>query len=372
MQLRYQMKDILPLLPIPQPPQGKTSYNIPCPICEAPGSGKRHLNINLKKNVFCCPKCGRFSGGVLDLYAFYEGLPRRKAYRQLQARLEGQGTYVYHRSEAERPKAAPPPENPEAALADADTRHRVYTALLTRLQLAPDHRENLLGRGLVDDEITRLQYRTAPTSGLADLAAALEGEGCSPLGGPGFYRDRQGQWTLASYRRGILIPCRDRFGRIQSLHVRLDKELKRGGKFLTFSSPDKRDGCGAQNWCHMAGPVQPEILLIEGYMKADIVHYFTGQTVLAIPGVTSIQHLESVLKELIGLGVKHVMTCFDMDYMRNWHVEGAYGKLREMLGGLNLTFGTYVWDPAYNGLDDYIWQFWMNKGELSHESLEKA
>ncbi len=107
-------------------------------------------------------------------------------------------------------------------------------------------------------------------------------------------------------------------------------------------------------------------------MKADIVHYFTGQTVLAIPGVTSIQHLESVLKELIGLGVKHVMTCFDMDYMRNWHVEGAYGKLREMLGGLNLTFGTYVWDPAYNGLDDYIWQFWMNKGELSHESLEKA
>ena len=372
MQLRYQMKDILPLLPIPQPPQGKTSYNIPCPICEAPGSGKRHLNINLKKNVFCCPKCGRFSGGVLDLYAFYEGLPRRTANSQRPARLDGQGTILSHRSVAQRPTAAPPPENPEAALADADTRHRVYTALLTRLQLAPDHRENLLGRGLVDDEITRLQYRTAPTSGLADLAAALEGEGCSPLGVPGFYRDRQGQWTLASYRRGILIPCRDRFGRIQSLHVRLDKELKRGGKFLTFSSPDKRDGCGAQNWCHMAGPVQPEILLIEGYMKADIVHYFTGQTVLAIPGVTSIQHLESVLKELIGLGVKHVMTCFDMDYMRNWHVEGAYGKLREMLGGLNLTFGTYVWDPAYNGLDDYIWQFWMNKGELSHESLEKA
>ena len=94
MQLRYQMKDILPLLPIPQPPQGKTSYNIPCPICEAPGSGKRHLNINLKKNVFCCPKCGRFSGGVLDLYAFYEGLPRRTAHRQLLARLHAQGPNV--------------------------------------------------------------------------------------------------------------------------------------------------------------------------------------------------------------------------------------------------------------------------------------
>lgn len=56
MDLRYQMTDILPLLPIPQPPYGKTSYNIPCPICDhAEGRGK-HLNINLKKNVFCCPK----------------------------------------------------------------------------------------------------------------------------------------------------------------------------------------------------------------------------------------------------------------------------------------------------------------------------
>jgi len=38
MQLRYQMNDILPLLPVPQPPYGKTAYNIPCPICDAPGS----------------------------------------------------------------------------------------------------------------------------------------------------------------------------------------------------------------------------------------------------------------------------------------------------------------------------------------------
>lgn len=33
-------------------------------------------------------------------------------------------------------------------------------------------------------------------------------------------------------------------------------------------------------------------------MKADIVHHFTGQTVIAIPGVTSIRHLKLVLDEL--------------------------------------------------------------------------
>ena len=68
----YHMTDIIPLLPIPQPPYGKVSYNIPCPKCQ---SGSQHrkgrLNINLKKDVFRCPKCGQFEGGVFDLYAYY-------------------------------------------------------------------------------------------------------------------------------------------------------------------------------------------------------------------------------------------------------------------------------------------------------------
>ena len=66
-------------------------------------------------------------------------------------------------------------------------------------------------------------------------------------------------------------------------------------------------------------------------MKADIVHFFTGQTVLAIPGVTSLHYLEKALKELTQLGVRHVMTCFDMDYLKNWHVEAAYGNLIQLL-----------------------------------------
>ena len=140
--------------------------------------------------------------------------------------------------------------------------------------------------------------------------------------------------------------------------------MKKGGKFLTFSSIDKKDGVGAENWCHIAGPVQECVYLIEGYMKADIVHFFTGQTVLAIPGVTSLHYLEKALKELTQLGVRHVMTCFDMDYLKNWHVEAAYGNLIQLLGGLPLTFGTYLWSPDYNGLDDYIWEFFMRKHPL--------
>lgn len=118
-----------------------------------------------------------------------------------------------------------------------------------------------------------------------------------------------------------------------------------------------------ENWCHMVGPVREKILLIEGYMKADIVHHFTGQTMLAIPGVTSLQHLEAALKDLIPLGVRHVMTCFDMDYLKNWHVENAYRNLVTLLGKLDITFGTYLWVPDHNGLDDYIWEFCLNQGK---------
>ena len=98
--------------------------------------------------------------------------------------------------------------------------------------------------------------------------------------------------------------------------------MSKGGKFLTFSSIDKKDGVGAENWCHMA------------------------------------------LNELTELGVRHVMTCFDMDYLKNWHVEAAYSKLIQLLGGLPLTFGTYLWSPEYNGMDDYIWEFFMMKHHL--------
>ena len=76
--MAYQMTDILPLLPIPQPPHGRSAYNIPCPLCDRPGTREKHLNINLKRNVYRCPKCGQFQGGVFDLYAYYMGIPRDK------------------------------------------------------------------------------------------------------------------------------------------------------------------------------------------------------------------------------------------------------------------------------------------------------
>ena len=162
MQLRYQMNDILPLLPVPQPPYGKTAYNIPCPICDTPGSRDRHLNINLKKNVFCCPKCSEFSGSVFDLYAYYEGVPRCDVLKLLRNILGDTESRFYAETGPKHKKSPPhPPEIPQTPLADIERRHRVYSALLECLPLANDHWENLRNRGLSDDAVRHFQVQAA-------------------------------------------------------------------------------------------------------------------------------------------------------------------------------------------------------------------
>lgn len=68
----FHMADIIPLIGLPHPPYGRSSYNVPCPCCDDEPRAK-HLNINLQKDVFRCPRCG-FSGGIFDLYAYYTGI----------------------------------------------------------------------------------------------------------------------------------------------------------------------------------------------------------------------------------------------------------------------------------------------------------
>ena len=336
----FHMVDVIPLLGLPSPPAGKSSYNIPCPCCDDRPKGK-HLNINLRKDVFRCPRCG-FSGGVLDLYAFYAKIPREKVLEEL---LDRKGKMT-------RPQQARLPVVEESPLTGVEERHATYTALLQNLTLASDHRENLLSRGLSPEEIHRLGYKTTPVLGFSSLAKRLREKGLYLAGVPGFYKN-QSQWTLKIPGRGILIPVRDVQGQIQGLQVRLDNVERR--KFRWVSSAGLEEGCGPKTWVHLAGEPRPLVLLTEGPMKADVIHFLTGQTVLAVAGVNSLSQLRPVLEELCAAGMEKVMTAFDMDYLVNPHVENGQENLAALLSQLKIPYGTYLWDPRYKGLDDYIW-----------------
>ena len=247
-----------------------------------------------------------------------------------------------------------PEVKPECPLTDIDSRHATYSALLSKLSLAADHRENLLSRGLTEADIERLGYKTTPVIGMSALAKQLRSEGHYLAGVPGFYRDTSGSWCFIHEKRGILIPVRDHLGRIQGLQVRRDNVTKR--KFRWISSTDQEDGCRAEGWTHLVGPVRPTLVLTEGPMKADVINALTGMTVLAVPGVNTLTQLELMLTELRREGLVEIKTAFDMDFAVNHHVQNGYNSLLALLGNMGFRYGTYLWDPNYKGLDDYIWE----------------
>lgn len=356
----FHMWDIISLLGIPMPPSGRSSYYVQCPCCDD-NPRKKHLNINLKKEVFRCPKCG-ISGGIFDLYSLYTGVSRDKVRKALVERLgvsENQ-----HRSKT----VVKPQTNPECPITDVASRHATYSALLSKLTLAADHKENLRSRGLTENDIIRLGYKTTPVVGMTTIAAQLQTEGLCLAGVPGFYRNESGAWTFISEKRGILVPVRDRSGRIQGLQIRRDNVTRR--KFRWVSSAERTDGCHAEGWTHLAGPVCPMLVLTEGPMKADVIHALTGLTVLAVPGVNALTQLEAALSDLKSQGLVEIKTAFDMDFCTNQHVQNGYSSLLQMIGSMDFRFGTYLWDPRYKGLDDYIWEYCLQKGKSEAVSPE--
>ena len=309
------------------------------------------MNINLEKDVFRCPRCG-FSGGMFDLYAFYSGVDRRKAREALLARLNIEDLGIAGLQQRRKHKKKTTEECP---ITDVETRDETYRALLDKLSLASDHKENLLARGFTEEEIIRRGYKTMPVAGNAVLAKQLLSEGKYLSGVPGFYHAEDGRWSFVHENRGILIPARDPYGKIQGLQLRMDNAAKR--KFRWISSIGKQDGTKAECWTHLAGQPQHTVILTEGPMKADVIHHLTGDTVLAVPGVNSLNHLEQALNYLKEHGTGHIMTAFDMDYLANPNVDNGYVRLREILSKVGMQYGTYLWDPQYKGLDDYIWQY---------------
>ena len=173
-----------------------------------------------------------------------------------------------------------------------------------------------------------LGYKTTPMVGTTILAKQLLSEGFYLSGVPGFYHNDEGQWTFIKNFRGILIPVRNHEGKIQGLQLRRDDVSKR--KFRWVSSAGRQDGSKAECWTHLVGPPQETVIITEGPMKADVIHSLTGQTVLAVPGVNSLNHLKATLKYLKENGTKQIMTAFDMDYLTNPHVTNGYRDLSGM------------------------------------------
>ena len=340
--------DAIDKLCLPQPPSNKRNYNIPCPNCDYGSSSRKngkHLNINLEKDAWRCPRCEE-GGYTYELVMFFRNCTREEAKEFLR---------TGYSSTSGSSKKKPTKQYVKMAdkVADIGVRHNAYTALLNNLTLTQKHHKNLLNRGLTDADITRIGYKSITSDiNLTNICQKLTAKGVKLEGVAGFYQTRSGVWTMDS-GNGILIPFRDENGLIQGLHIRNDNDEVR--KFRWVSSSDRLNGCGSKAYTHLVGSLNTDtVLLTEGGMKADIINALSGKTVIAISGVSCLQSLESTLKILRMKGVRHIRTAFDMDYFSNPNVSEAYEKMTKVVTKLGLSYSTLIWDSNYKGLDDYL------------------
>ncbi|MCH5191891.1 MAG: DUF3854 domain-containing protein [Oscillospiraceae bacterium] len=342
--------DAIDKLCLPQPPSNKRNYNIPCPNCDYGSSSRKkgkHLNINLEKNAWRCPRCEN-GGYTYELVMFFRNCSHEEAKEFLKTGYSStSGNY--------NKKKKPTQQYVKMAdkVADISVRNTAYTALLDNLTLTQKHRENLLGRGLTDADIKRLGYKSITKDiNLTNVCRNLTANQIKLEGVAGFYQSKAGVWTLDS-GNGILIPFRDENGLIQGLHIRNDNDTVR--KFRWVSSSDRLNGCSSQSYTHLVGSLDTDtVILTEGAMKADIINALSGKTVLAIAGVSCLQSLESTLKILHKKGVRHIRTAFDMDMFTNLNVNKAYKKMTQVVTKLGFSYSTLVWDGNYKGLDDFL------------------
>ena len=76
---------------------------------------------------------------------------------------------------------------------------------------------------------------------------------------------------------------------------------------------------------------------------------------ILVPSVNTLAHLKSELISMKSRGLREIKTAFDIDMITNPNVRNGFISLMELLGSMDLKFGTYVWDARYKGLDDYVW-----------------
>jgi len=251
----------------------------------------------------------------------------------------------------------PVQSSPEPARADVETLSEVYTALLARLSLSELHRENLQGRGLDDNAIEKCGFKTLRVQGRSRIVGDLRGFfGDKLLGVPGFIakHGRSGPYLTLSGSAGLLVPCRDRVGRVMALKVRRDDAIQDRPRYSYISSVD-HGGPGPGSPLHfpLGWPEEAEVVrLIEGELKADIVQELTGLPTLSIPGASN---WRPALHELKALGCKTVRLAFDVDASDNPIVARGLSACSDALAEAGFAVQLERWCVADGkGLDDLL------------------
>ena len=223
----FTIRDVASVMNLRVRHRNTVSLDVDCPLCD---DHKGKMNLNLQKNVFRCNRCGE-SGGMLNLYAKAYGVDIKTARKEI---IEATGRTDFkremlHRKDMERTET----QITNAVMASDADKHKTYSKLFDMLILADCHKNNLLKRGFTEEQIVENGYKSTPVYGFRNLTKRLIEEGCTVEGVPGFYKDKDGEWTVYFNRKssGFMIPVRNIYGLITGVQIRLDHPYE-GRKYI--------------------------------------------------------------------------------------------------------------------------------------------
>lgn len=347
-----------------------------CPIC---GDRRGKMNVNFAKNIWRCNYCGEY-GGMLALYAKVYGISSSDAYREICDALQVEGyesgrtpkQYSHPPMNNGRPSAMPEgiPQSPRASRQQI---HQTYSIMLSMLTLLPIHKEHLMSekRGLSEQQIQQYGFKSVPPQFLCRrLTENLIAKGCTVQGVPGFYQDKNGNWTVNFTKRlsGILLPVVGLDGLIQGMQILLDVPVKnpddppekKGSKYLWFSSSSKNMGAGSGSPVLFLGnPCARTVYVTEGILKGYISYTLMDRSLASTAGANNLKGLEELFRFLAENGTSEIIEAQDMDKFSNPMTNKGASEIFLLARKYGMSCRRLTWNPNFKGLDD--WQLSLRR-----------
>lgn len=255
-------------------------------------------------------------------------------------------TYYLHRL-IEDPERRPLTAKPSGKIADANTRHQVYDALLRSAQLNNGHRDNLINRkapqpfggsyGTLGEKPWNLAARLRdrfPDETLLSIPGFKKADGTN---GP----------YLSLAGRGMMIAVRDAATRIVAIKIRVDGATA-DNRYKWLSSRSW-GGPGPGAPCHVPLGVKipcEVVRLTEGPLKADIAFALSGFPTIGADSATTWKPAIPVLKTL---GARVVRLAFDADATANHVVGRAVLKCARAIEEAGMAVEVEIWPAEVNG-----------------------
>lgn len=341
----------------------KNEVYIDCPECHTNSknghNGQGKCQVLLTEGVFSCPRCGNFSGGILDLYCYYRNTDRIQANKEMRQYVNAPD-YLHRKAQIKKIiKSAEESVYNNANLASRNEIDRTYRTLLALCTLTDKHKHDLLRRGLSEKNIAHYGFKSTPVtfSEKQHIISELIKHDCKLEGVPGFYKNKLDNWDININQKmyGYFVPMCNLQNQCLGLQIRVDNPEK-NRKYIWISSKNKKCGVGRSSVPHITNTLSigDTVYLTEGALKADVSHCLANRTFIGLAGVTQFKVLPILFSQLYKNGVKRIVDSYDSDCKYNQNVEYARQKLKGFVIKAGLEYYRMEWDEKWKGIDDYL------------------